>query len=91
MPNRLLQSPINRTVVEAYRLDRYDNSVLYCHVVTIVVVEAYRLDRYDNPMVDIPMSIQKVVEAYRLDRYDNFEKTKRPVLPIVTIRGVPLC
>lgn len=25
MARRLLQSPINRTVVEAYRLDRYDN------------------------------------------------------------------
>jgi len=33
-------------VVEAYRLDRYDNFA--------GVVEAYRLDRYDNAEVFLP-------------------------------------
>ena len=49
MTKRLLQFPINRTVVEAYRLDRYDNntSVITGHL-GFMVVEAYRLDRYDN-------------------------------------------
>ena len=36
-------------VVEAYRLDRYDN-VCVCVCVCVVVVEAYRLDRYDNTL-----------------------------------------
>ena len=35
-------------VVEAYRLDRYDNSRAPCGGMAGVVVEAYRLDRYDN-------------------------------------------
>ncbi len=35
-------------VVEAYRLDRYDNTILLFSASQIVVVEAYRLDRYDN-------------------------------------------
>ena len=35
-------------VVEAYRLDRYDNKS-DCHSRPYpIVVEAYRLDRYDN-------------------------------------------
>ena len=38
-------------VVEAYRLDRYDNSVLSEHVRLLAVVEAYRLDRYDNKLL----------------------------------------
>ena len=36
-------------VVEAYRLDRYDNSSKYQKYNSGRVVEAYRLDRYDNP------------------------------------------
>ena len=35
-------------VVEAYRLDRYDNEQLLFREAVKVVVEAYRLDRYDN-------------------------------------------
>ena len=36
-------------VVEAYRLDRYDNFVYNGLVdISTLVVEAYRLDRYDN-------------------------------------------
>ena len=51
MVRRLLQSPINRTVVEAYRLDRYDNFYSYQPSYRPEVVEAYRLDRYDNFLV----------------------------------------
>ena len=39
-------------VVEAYRLDRYDNTQTMQSSVGITVVEAYRLDRYDN-FVDV--------------------------------------
>ena len=35
-------------VVEAYRLDRYDNDNLAQPLAGETVVEAYRLDRYDN-------------------------------------------
>ena len=35
-------------VVEAYRLDRYDNALGLVLRREQVVVEAYRLDRYDN-------------------------------------------
>ena len=38
------------TVVEAYRLDRYDNSKGATSVSRGNVVEAYRLDRYDNSL-----------------------------------------
>ena len=49
MAKWLLQSPINGIVVEAYRLDRYDNLFYFFYkVVDDDVVEAYRLDRYDN-------------------------------------------
>ena len=58
-------------VVEAYRLDRYDNSYLDTYVLEQVVVEAYRLDRYDNISFVATDLILKVVEVYRLDRYDN--------------------
>ena len=45
-----LNSSPNSTfcVVEAYRLDRYDNTVSLSFRRSTVVVEAYRLDRYDN-------------------------------------------
>ena len=60
-------------VVEAYRLDRYDNLLSFFRRRFYRVVEAYRLDRYDNfctkPDSD---KVAEVVEAYRLDRYDNF-------------------
>ena len=52
MARRLLQSPINRAVVEAYRLDRYDNRVVHPNGILLhLVVEAYRLDRYDNSLL----------------------------------------
>ena len=35
-------------VVEAYRLDRYDNQSQEAEYSFFNVVEAYRLDRYDN-------------------------------------------
>ena len=35
-------------VVEAYRLERYDNQFFHVVVVIPRVVEAYRLERYDN-------------------------------------------
>ena len=35
-------------VVEAYRLDRYDNLTINIVTMVLIVVEAYRLDRYDN-------------------------------------------
>ena len=35
-------------VVEAYRLDRYDNFLADDNLCEGAVVEAYRLDRYDN-------------------------------------------
>ena len=38
-------------VVEAYRLDRYDNLGAGFVVSGFTVVEAYRLDRYDNPTI----------------------------------------
>ena len=38
-------------VVEAYRLDRYDNLSLAVTIPFSRVVEAYRLDRYDNSLV----------------------------------------
>ena len=39
---------LGRDVVEAYRLDRYDNFALLDMGRVSRVVEAYRLDRYDN-------------------------------------------
>ena len=62
-------------VVEAYRLDRYDNIWSLCKVVENQVVEAYRLDRYDNIGISNCSTLIKVVEAYRLDRYDNSPRT----------------
>ena len=45
----LQQSTIRCGVVEAYRLDRYDNpSFSFSSTFVVEVVEAYRLDRYDN-------------------------------------------
>ncbi len=41
------------TVVEAYRLDRYDNTVFDTIEQASSVVEAYRLDRYDNSTVTV--------------------------------------
>ena len=45
--NRFLTDPLPQ-VVEAYRLDRYDNLFFTPCVKAYQVVEAYRLDRYDN-------------------------------------------
>ena len=59
-------------VVEAYRLDRYDNKDSAVQRNFITVVEAYRLDRYDNKDSAVKRNFITVVEAYRLDRYDNF-------------------
>ena len=63
---------MQRQVVEAYRLDRYDNTLAEALHHWTKVVEAYRLDRYDNPFFDTAEPEPFVVEAYRLDRYDNF-------------------
>ena len=41
-------------VVEAYRLDRYDNQFMILPEFASGVVEAYRLDRYDNLMESRP-------------------------------------
>ena len=60
-------------VVEAYRLDRYDNMRLWLRCPLIHVVEAYRLDRYDNFENIVAIVVFDVVEAYRLDRYDNIQ------------------
>ncbi len=43
-----LSSHFSEIVVEAYRLDRYDNFSEVEEALHFVVVEAYRLDRYDN-------------------------------------------
>ena len=59
------------SVVEAYRLDRYDNRNVHVLGSNCGVVEAYRLDRYDNVRIFIFCICICVVEAYRLDRYDN--------------------
>ena len=42
---------LTRYVVEAYRLDRYDNLLASLTELYFAVVEAYRLDRYDNIVV----------------------------------------
>ena len=48
---RVTQSVCQLVVVEAYRLDRYDNFLhRYLEGTQGDVVEAYRLDRYDNKM-----------------------------------------
>ena len=44
-------------VVEAYRLDRYDNITIRLGITGLEVVEAYRLDRYDNLITHIDSSI----------------------------------
>ena len=64
----------HKTVVEAYRLDRYDNVIVFRNLFQHLVVEAYRLDRYDNFVCAKLYVFEWVVEAYRLDRYDNFSK-----------------
>ena len=69
---RLLSRWYEPAVVEAYRLDRYDNLWLWCRRKNRSVVEAYRLDRYDNSSYCSMNTCLIVVEAYRLDRYDNF-------------------
>ena len=53
------REPPSQKVVEAYRLDRYDNSFLIPSPVNVIVVEAYRLDRYDNSL-----SLSTVVEGF---------------------------
>ena len=63
-------------VVEAYRLDRYDNRSQACAILSNLVVEAYRLDRYDNFRSESCTPPCWVVEAYRLDRYDNWMRVR---------------
>ena len=46
------------SVVEAYRLDRYDNSDVFRRLRFQHVVEAYRLDRYDNPHTEALQEFQ---------------------------------
>lgn len=57
MARRLLQSPIYRTVVEAYRLDRYDNFISVGNTIGALVVEAYRLNRYNNKNPHIALTM----------------------------------
>ena len=49
-------SGVTSSVVEAYRLDRYNNSYAHNRLREEYVVEAYRLDRYDNSL--LPSSAQ---------------------------------
>ena len=44
----LAESLALASVVEVYRLDRYDNSLSVLDCEPVFVVEVYRLDRYDN-------------------------------------------
>ena len=44
----IIDSEARTLVVEAYRLDRYDNFKSKYSSILLQVVEAYRLDRYDN-------------------------------------------
>ena len=69
-----------RSVVEAYRLDRYDNPLSWLLGSPLPVVEAYRLDRYDNSLNFHSPLRRYVVEAYRLDRYDNFSEKTIPAI-----------
>ena len=65
-----------RRVVEAYRLERYDNFYhQFLEENNHLVVEAYRLERYDNKHGDDQAFCCRVVEAYRLDRYDNINSS----------------
>ena len=48
MPDDFFKVLFIQDVVEAYRLDRYDNSRSRIMCRSDHVVEAYRLDRYDN-------------------------------------------
>ena len=84
MPQSRLQ------VVEAYRLDRYDNLVPFRTTLTLAVVEAYRLDRYDNPVRQVARIAALVVEAYRLDRYDNSSERADPDQPIRVVEAYRL-
>ena len=75
-----LSNRLRRSVVEAYRLDRYDNLKWLRKNQSRFVVEAYRLDRYDNFGFLLPRYTPRgVVEAYRLDRYDN--QKEREAIP----------
>ena len=55
----MMPAPVQ--VVEAYRLDRYDNLNLPSLTILVSVVEAYRLDRYDNfHMASIRAAFEKL-------------------------------
>ena len=69
MTTNLAQHFLQDPVVEACRLDGYDNSSGMLGF-RKVVVEACRLDGYDNIEVNYHLSVN-VVEACRLDGYDN--------------------
>ena len=74
-------SPLASSVVEAYRLGRYDNLSLYSHWRDpYPVVEAYRLGRYDNLFPSRIPRDHHVVEAYRLGRYDNRARSRVAVI-----------
>ena len=47
-------------VVEAYRLDRYDNLGFAVPNENVRVVEAYRLDRYDNSLIIQKSGMEKL-------------------------------
>ena len=76
MTKWLLQCPLYRTVVEAYRLGKYDNINVNYQIGHAHVVEAYRLGKYDNYYYVLQNSqLPNVVEAYRLGKYDNYYPT----------------
>ena len=79
-------------VVEAYRLDRYDNfTIIIIALRALIVVEAYRLDRYDNFIFSPIRWPSLVVEAYRLDRYDNFSLISLTGLLLTSVLRHPDC
>ena len=67
-------------VVEACRLDGYDNLGVTHLVGGLHVVEACRLDGYDNFDDVDGRPFGGVVEACRLDGYDNFDLVTEAVV-----------
>ena len=65
-------------VLEAYRLDRYENCYFLAVGRNQLVLEAYRLDRYENCPSILLRELWLVLEAYRLDRYENKRTQKSP-------------
>ena len=49
-----------RSVVEAFRLERYDNFNLHELLLPGLVVEAFRLERYDNICLHLKEAIEEL-------------------------------